>query len=51
MMRRFNAFWLQHVPGVEPTAGYYGDGTRFLTDIDMKRRELRIPDEHLVRSR
>jgi hypothetical protein len=51
MMKRFNAFWLGHLPGVQPTAGYYGDGTRFLTDIDMKRRELRIPDEHLVRSR
>ena len=36
MMRRFNAFWQNHLPGVEPTAGYYGDGTRFLVDIEAK---------------
>lgn len=51
MMRRFNAFWKLHLPGVQPTAGYYGDGTRFLADIDFKRRELGIADEHLLRSR
>ena len=51
MMRRFNSFWRIHLPGVQPTAGYYGDGTRFLADIAMKRRELGIGDEHLVRSR
>jgi len=51
MMRRFNAFWKHHLPGVAPTAGYYGDGLRFLTDIDAKRRELGITDEQLVRSR
>ena len=36
---------------VEPTAGYYGDGSRFIRDIDTKRRELGIPDEMLIRSR
>ena len=51
MMRRFNAFWRLHLPGVAPTAGYYGDGTRFLGDIDAKRRELGITDEQLVRAR
>jgi hypothetical protein len=51
MMRRFNAFWKMHIPGVQPTAGYYGDGTRFLAEIEWKRRELQIADEHLVRSR
>lgn len=51
MMRRFNAFWQIHLPGVQPTAGYHGDGTRFLADIELKRRELGISDEHLVRSR
>lgn len=51
MMRRFNAFWQQHLPEVAPTAGYYGDGTRFLTDIDPKRRELGITDAQLVRCR
>jgi hypothetical protein len=49
MMRRFNAYWRIQMPGVQPTAGYYGDGARFLTDIAPKRRELGITDEQLVR--
>ena len=49
MMRRFNAFWQQHLPDLPPTAGYYGDGTRFLADIAQKRQELGIPDDDLVR--
>jgi len=51
LMRRFNAFWRQLLPEVQPTAGYYADGSRFLRDIDPKRRELGIPDEHLIRAR
>jgi hypothetical protein len=51
LMGRFNAYWLGHLPQVAPTAGYYGDGSRFLRDIDMKRRELGIGDELIVRSR
>jgi hypothetical protein len=50
-MRRFNAFWKQYLPEVAPTAGYYGDGQRFLQDIDAKRRELGITDELLIRCR
>lgn len=51
LMRRFNAYWRRHLPEVTPTAGYYGDGSRFLNDIDTKRRELGISDELLIRSR
>lgn len=51
LMRRFNAFWKQLLPDVQPTAGYYGDGVRFLNDISEKRRELGIGDELLVRAR
>jgi ribonuclease HII len=51
MMHRFNAFWKWHLPDLAPTAGYYGDGTRFLADIATKRQELGIADEQLVRSR
>ena len=51
LMRRFNAWWQQVLPGVEPTAGYYGDGARFLRDIEAKRLELGISDEELVRMR
>jgi hypothetical protein len=51
MMRRFNAYWHTHLPEVAPTAGYYGDGVRFLSDIEPKRRELGIRDEDLIRCR
>ncbi len=51
LMRRFNAFWRSHLPDLEPTAGYYNDGLRFLKDIDAKRSELGIEDAELVRSR
>jgi hypothetical protein len=51
LMRRFNAYWKTLLPDVQPTAGYYGDGVRFLNDISEKRRELGITDELLVRSR
>jgi ribonuclease HII len=51
LMRRFNAYWKSHLPDVTPTAGYYKDGLRFLTDIDAKRRELGIEETALVRCR
>ncbi len=50
MMSRFNAWWKTHLPALEPTAGYYTDGIRFLRDISLKRAELKITDENLVRS-
>lgn len=51
LMRRFNAYWQRLLPGLQPTAGYYGDGSRFLQDIAQKRQELGITDELLVRAR
>jgi ribonuclease HII len=51
LMCRFNAFWKTHMPELTPTAGYYGDGARFLRDIQRKRRELGIRDAELVRAR
>ena len=51
LMRRFNAYWKDLLPDVQPTAGYYGDGVRFLNDISEKRRELGIADDLLIRSR
>jgi hypothetical protein len=51
LMRRFNAYWRLHLPELHPTAGYYGDGVRFLNDIDLKRRELGVSDFDLIRSR
>jgi hypothetical protein len=51
MMARFNAFWKMQLPKLEPTAGYYSDGVRFLKDINSKRMEMGIADEQLIRSR
>jgi hypothetical protein len=51
LMHRFNHFWKTHLPALEPTAGYYSDGERFLRDIASKRQELGIRDEELVRCR
>jgi ribonuclease HII len=51
LMGRFNAFWATHLPQLNPTAGYYTDGLRFLRDIEVKRRELAIKDHELIRSR
>jgi len=50
-MSRFNDWWLREVPGIEPTAGYYGDGTRFAEQIAQRRQELGIPEAHLIRAR
>lgn len=51
LMRRFNQWWMKQVPGIEPTAGYYTDGVRFLDQIEMKRKELGIADHQLIRAR
>jgi ribonuclease HII len=51
LMDRFNRFWQMHLPRLEPTAGYYSDGERFLKDIAAKRQELGIGDDLLVRCR
>ena len=51
LMRRFNAFWRQHAPGVSPTAGYHPDGVRFVDQVADARRRLGIRDEDLIRSR
>jgi hypothetical protein len=51
LMHRFNLYWQRMLPGLTPTAGYYGDGSRFLADIDAKRREMGIADHELIRSR
>lgn len=51
LMRRFNAYWRGHVPGVEPTAGYHPDGVRFAGQIADARRRLGVADEDLIRAR
>lgn len=51
LMSRFNRYWQSLLPDLKPTAGYYGDGERFLQDIDAKRKELGVADHELIRSR
>lgn len=51
LMGRFNAWWANHVDALQPTAGYYTDGMRFLRDIAPSVRKLGIQKARLVRSR
>ncbi len=50
-MRAFNVFWMRHIPGVTPTAGYYADGQRFLRDIEPAIRSVGIDRAILVREK
>ena len=50
-MRAFNAYWAERVPGLKPTAGYFGDSRRFKKDIGAVQRELGIEDRVLWRCR
>ena len=51
LMREFNAFWQQHVPGLKPTAGYPGDAARFYGAIRETAAKLGIPEHCLWRRR
>lgn len=51
LMTRFNRFFAQHAPQIRPTAGYYGDGRRFLQEIEPVIRALNIDRNALVRAR
>jgi ribonuclease HII len=51
LMGRFNRFWQQHRPALNPTAGYYTDGWRFLNEIADLRKELAVADVDLIRQR
>jgi len=50
-MQRLNAFFLRHQPELKPTAGYYGDGRRFLKDTRKLRRRLKIKDGDFIRKK
>jgi hypothetical protein len=49
LMSEFNRFWLQHVPGLQPTAGYPGDAGRFYEEIRPTTERLGISDRALWR--
>jgi len=46
-----NRYWQRHVKDLRPTAGYYADGQRFLTDIAAAMGRMRVSRALLVRSR
>lgn len=50
-MRAFNAFWMNHVPGLQRTAGYPVDSRRFKKEIELKQQELGIGDRVMWRFR
>jgi hypothetical protein len=51
LMGHFNAYWKHQLPTLRPTAGYYTDAHRFLTDIEPVLGEAGVPREHFVRAR
>jgi hypothetical protein len=48
-MNQFNAWWLERMSGLKPTAGYYTDGMRFLEETKELREQLKVRDEVLIR--
>ena len=50
-MRLENQYWLQCMPGLKPTAGYYEDAHRFLSQIAPVMREQAIQEDILIRIR
>lgn len=50
-MHRFNAYWCEHDPSLRPTAGYYSDARRWLTDAAPLLRRLSVDRTLLVRER
>jgi ribonuclease HII len=51
MMSQFNAWFHTYDAGIKPTAGYYGDGQRWLNDTSELRQKLGVRDERLIRAR
>lgn len=50
LLMRFQDYWRQHAPDVRPTYGYYGDGRRFLREIEPLFPLLKLERGVLVRS-
>ena len=51
LMKQFNAYWAEQVPGIVPTAGYPGDAPRFYELIKEKAATLGLSKEKVWRSR
>lgn len=46
-MKQFNRWWIGHVPGIKPTAGYPSDAKRFMAQIRAKALALGF-EEHVI---
>jgi ribonuclease HII len=51
LVELLNRWFTSRVDGLQPTAGYYTDGHRFLADLHPHLERLAVPTERLVRSR
>lgn len=51
MVEAMNRWFCARLPGLQPTAGYYTDGHRFLDDIEPLLRDASLPRGRLVRVR
>ena len=51
LMREFNAFWISHVPGLRPTAGYPTDARRFFASVRPLLAGLGLPEDAVWRRR
>jgi ribonuclease HII len=51
LMVEFNRFWQEHVPGLEPTAGYPGDSRRFFDAIRPALQRLGVAERLVWRER
>jgi len=51
MVECLNDWFCARVPGLQPTAGYYVDGHRFLGELEPHLATLALPRERLVRVR
>jgi ribonuclease HII len=49
MMRQFNRYWLEQVPGLKPTAGYPQDAARFIEEIRPAMQRLGIAERTVWR--
>jgi ribonuclease HII len=48
-MNAFNDYWCERVPGLKPTAGYFGDGRRFVREISHLLDSDGVPTEDVLR--
>jgi hypothetical protein len=51
LMIRFQNYWSLHAPDIKPTFGYFGDGRRFLREIQPLIADMKIDPEIFIRNR